>query len=56
MNLSAPTMPVFPVSLIVAVLTIAGTQVNIPVASGNTFWVAILAYVSLLVGNVAKDL
>ncbi len=56
MNLSAPTMPVFLISLIVAILAIVGTQMSIPVVSGNTFWVAILAYVILLVGNVAKGL
>lgn len=56
MNLSAPTMPVFLISLIVAILAILGTMVSIPVVTGNSFWVAILAYVILLVGNVAKGL
>lgn len=56
MNLSAPTMPVFLISLVLAILAIAGNFVAIPVVSGNDFWVAIIAYVVLLVGNVASGL
>ncbi len=54
MNLSAPTKPVFLISLVLAVLAVAGTFVAIPVVSANAFWVAVIAYVVLLVGNVAK--
>lgn len=54
MNLSAPTMPVFLVSLILAALAVIGTFVAIPIVSANAFWVAVIAYVVLLVGNVAK--
>ncbi|MDH3581609.1 MAG: hypothetical protein OEM91_13415 [Hyphomicrobiales bacterium] len=56
MNLSAPTMPVFLISLVLAILAIAGTMVAIPVVSGNAFWIAIIAYIVLLVGNVASGL
>ena len=56
MNLSAPTKPVFLVSLILAALAVISTFVAIPVVSGNAFWVAVIAYVVLLVGNVAKGL
>lgn len=56
MNLSAPTMPIFLVSLILAILAVLGVFVAIPVVSGNAFWVAIAAYVILLIGNVATGL
>ena len=56
MNLSAPTMPVFLVSVALAALAILGAFMPLPVVSGNQFWIAILAYVVLLIGNVAKGL
>ena len=56
MNLSAPTMPVFLISLILAILAVLGAYMPIPFISGNAFWVAVIAYVVLLVGNVAKGL
>ncbi len=54
MNLSAPTMPVFLVSLVLAVLAVLGTFTAIPFVSANAFWVAVVAYLVLLVGNVMK--
>ncbi len=57
MNLSAPTMPIFLISLILAILAVLSAKfLSIPVVSGNEFWVAVLAYIVLLVGNVAKGL
>ena len=56
MNLSAPTMPVFLISLILAVLAVLSVYMPIPMVTGNAFWVAVIAYVVLLVGNVAKGL
>lgn len=56
MNLSAPTMPIFLISLILAILAVVGVYIDIPVVSGNAFWVAVIAYIVLLVGNVAKGL
>ena len=56
MNLSAPTMVVFLISLVLAVLAVLGTMMAIPFVSANAFWVAIIAYLVLLVGNVAKGL
>lgn len=56
MNLSAPTMPIFMISLILAILAVLSVYIAIPVVSGNAFWVAVIAYVVLLVGNVAKGL
>lgn len=56
MNLSAPTTPIFMISLILAILAVLGTFVSIPVVSGNVFWIAVIAYVVLMTGNVAKGL
>ena len=56
MNLSAPTKPIFFISLILAVFAVLGVYMPIPFISGNAFWVAVIAYVVLLLGNVAKGL
>jgi hypothetical protein len=57
MNLSAPTMPIFLISLVMAILAVLSAKfVSIPVVSGNEFWLAVLAYIVLMVGNVAKGL
>ncbi len=56
MNLSAPTKPVFIISLILAVLAVIGVFVTIPLITPNGFWVAIIAYVVLAIGNVARGL
>jgi hypothetical protein len=54
MNLSPPTTAVFAISLILAVLAVISTFAAIPVISANAFWVAIIAYVILAVGNVFR--
>ncbi|MGC2411016.1 MAG: hypothetical protein WA441_13750 [Methyloceanibacter sp.] len=54
MNLSPPTTAVFVISLILAVLAVISTFVAIPLVSANAFWVAIIAYVILAVGNVFR--
>ena len=51
MNLSPPTTAVFIISAILAVLAIIGTFVALPFISPHAFWVAIIAYVILAVGN-----
>lgn len=56
MNLSAPTMPVFLISLILAILALLGVFVAIPFVTPNAFWIAIIAYIVLMVGNLAKGL
>lgn len=57
MNLSAPTKPVFIISLILAVLAVIGMCVaTIPVITPYAFWVAIIAYIVLAIGNVARGL
>jgi len=54
MNLSPPTTAVFIISVVLAVLAIIGTFVAIPVISANAFWVAIIAYIILVVGNLFR--
>ena len=54
MNLSPPTTAVFIISVVLAVLAIIGTFVAIPVISANAFWVAIIAYITLAVGNLFR--
>lgn len=54
MELSAPTTPVFIISLILAVLAVIGQFVAIPFVTEHGFWTAIVAYVILAVGNVFR--
>jgi hypothetical protein len=54
MNLSAPTMPVFLISVVLAVLALIGHFVLIPYITLYGFWLALAAYVVLLVGCVMK--
>jgi hypothetical protein len=54
MNLSPPTTAVFIISLILAVLAVISAFVVIPVISAHAFWVAIIAYIVLAVGNVFR--
>lgn len=54
MNLSPPTTAVFVISLILAALAIIGKFVAIPVISDHGFWVAVIAYVVLAVGNLFR--
>lgn len=56
MNLSAPTFPVFVISLVLFLLAVIGMFVPLPFVSGNALLLLIIAYVVLLVGNVAKGL
>jgi hypothetical protein len=54
MELHAPRMWVFVLSVVIAVIAIAGVLTPIPYDSAYAFWIAILAYVVLAVGNLAK--
>ncbi len=53
MTLHAPAMWVFILSLVVVVLAVVGVFVEIPYLSMYAFWVAVLAYVVLALGNSA---
>ena len=54
MNLSPPTTVVFIVSLILAALAVIGKFAAIPFITEYGFWVAIVAYVVLAVGNIFR--
>jgi hypothetical protein len=56
MNLSAPTIPVFWISAALAILALAGHFTKIDFVSTYQFWLAIVAYVVLLIGCVFKGL
>jgi hypothetical protein len=54
LNLHAPSMPIFLVSLVLAVLALLGYFVSIPYVTLYGFLLAIIAYVVLALGNVVK--
>ena len=54
MNLSPPTTAVFVISLILTVLAVIGKFAAIPFITDQGFWVAIIAYVVLAVGNIFR--
>jgi hypothetical protein len=54
MNLSAPTLVVFLISLVLAGLALAGLFVKIPYVSPNAIWFALAGYAVLAVGNLFK--
>ena len=54
MNLSAPTMPVFVIAVVLAALAVIGQLTPVAFVSGNGFWLAIAAFVVLAIGNIAK--
>ena len=58
MKLSAPTMPVFLVSIILAILVAAVKYagVSVPVIGGYLFESLALAYIILLAGNLFKGI
>jgi hypothetical protein len=56
MNLSPPTTVVFVISVILAALAIVSKFAPIPFITENDFWVAIVAYLILLAGNLFRGL
>jgi hypothetical protein len=56
MTLSAPTMPVFIISVVLAVLALVGHFASIPFVTLYQFWIALAAYVVLFVGCIMKGL
>jgi hypothetical protein len=51
LTLHAPAIWVFILSLVLIVLAVVGIFVEIPFVSMYAFWVAVLAYVVLALGN-----
>lgn len=56
MNLSAPTMPVFLIAVALFALAVIGHFVVLPFITLYKFWLAIAAFVVLLLGNVMKGM
>ena len=54
MKLNTPTMPVFAVSLVLAVLGLIGAIVSVRFLSHYAVWLALLGYVVRAVGTVMK--
>ena len=54
MTLHAPAMWIFGISIVLAVLAVVGVFTPIPYISMYGFWVAIVAYVVLALGNVLE--
>ncbi len=55
-TLSAPSQVVFLVSLALAIIAVLGALVVIPVVTKYAFWIAILAYIVLALGNLMKGM
>ena len=54
MQLTPPTTVVFIISVILAALAIIGKFAAIPFFTEHGFWVAIIAYVVLAIGNLFR--
>lgn len=56
MKLSAPMVITFWIAVIIAVLGIIAQLVTIPVLSGFAFWLVVIGFVILVLGNLLKGL
>ena len=54
MKLTPPTQNVFWISVVVAAVALVGTFVTIPFVSTYAFWLLVVAYVLLVLGNTMK--
>ena len=54
MNLHAPAMWIFIISIVLAVLSVLGQLIHIQFVSTYPFWVLGIAYGVLAVGNLVK--
>jgi hypothetical protein len=54
-RLHAPTKGWFTASLIIALIAVMGALSAVPYVTSYGFWVAILAYIVLAVGNLASN-
>lgn len=53
---TAPTVPVFWISVVLAVLAVIGQFVAIPLFSANGFWVLAIAFIILALGNLMRGM
>ncbi len=56
MNISAPKQVTFWVAVVVAVIGLIAHLVTIPVLSGLAFWLVVLGFVILALGNLMEGL
>jgi threonine/homoserine/homoserine lactone efflux protein len=54
MELSEPKQITFWIAVILAVLGILAQLVTIPVLSGFAFWLVVIAFIILFLGNILK--
>lgn len=54
MKLSAPKQVTFWIAVILAILGLLGQLVTIPVISGLAFWLVIVGFVILAIGNLIE--
>ncbi|MBN1536466.1 MAG: hypothetical protein JW908_07025 [Anaerolineales bacterium] len=54
MNLSEPKQITFWIAVVLAVLGILAQLVTIPVLSGFAFWLVVLGFIVLFLGNILK--
>ncbi len=54
MKLSAPKQITFWIAVILAVLGVLATLVTIPVLSGLAFWLVVIGFIILAVGNMIE--
>ncbi len=54
MKLSAPKKVTFWVAVVVAVVGVIASLVTVPVLSGFAFWLVVIAFIILLLGNLVK--
>ena len=56
MKLSAPKNVTFWVAVVVAVIGVLASLIKIPVLSGFAFWLVVIAFIILLLGNLIDGL
>lgn len=56
MNLSAPKNITFWIAVVVAVVGLLASFVSIPVLSGLSFWLVVIGFVILALGNMLQGL
>ena len=56
MNLSAPRQVTFWIAVVVAVLGVLASLVTIPVLSGFAFWLVVIGFIILALGNLMEGL
>jgi hypothetical protein len=56
MKLSQPKVITFWIAVILAILGVLATLVTIPVLTGFAFWLVVIGFIVLLLGNMVKGM